>query len=210
VLAKCGAIVVHHWAHLADLDCDPWWEHETEWHRAWKALFPVERVEVAIGDHRADIVAASGAVIELQNSAIAPAEIVERERVYRRMVWVLNAAAFRENLFVMGRYEDSDAFKLRWRNHRSSWRFARKPVFLDLGDAGLETVLGTKAMVFEHPLHGPKYAVRRNDYRANDLEERLRGVKMLQLKTLHANGYRSVLAVDRERLIAGWLGKQTA
>ncbi|MBS1728868.1 MAG: hypothetical protein JST51_19280 [Armatimonadetes bacterium] len=34
VLARCGRIKIHHWAHVADLDCDSWTEPETEWHRA--------------------------------------------------------------------------------------------------------------------------------------------------------------------------------
>ena len=26
--------------------CDPWWENETEWHRAWKDQFPADWQEI--------------------------------------------------------------------------------------------------------------------------------------------------------------------
>ncbi len=55
VLAKCGKIMVHHWAHEAGADCDCWFEPETEWHRSWKAAFPKEWTEVPLGEHRADV-----------------------------------------------------------------------------------------------------------------------------------------------------------
>ena len=27
MIAKCGSRVIHHWAHLHDKNCDPWWEN---------------------------------------------------------------------------------------------------------------------------------------------------------------------------------------
>ncbi len=30
---KCGSTNVHHCAHVASVDCDPWHEGETPWHR---------------------------------------------------------------------------------------------------------------------------------------------------------------------------------
>jgi competence protein CoiA len=41
-VAKCGARVMHHWAHATRANCDPWWENETLWHRQWKSLFPID------------------------------------------------------------------------------------------------------------------------------------------------------------------------
>src|SRR5437868_13597788 len=101
VLAKCGSIVVHHWAHEAGEDCDPWFEPETEWHRAWKSMFPQDRIEVPFGEHRADVLTRRGTVVELQNSRISPEEIHARERFYKQMVWVVNAGPFLDRLFVM-------------------------------------------------------------------------------------------------------------
>ena len=92
VRPKCGSIVVHHWAHLARADCDPWTEPEGEWHRGWKLAVPPERREVVIGPHRADIVTASGGVVELQHSPISPEVITEREEFYGdRMAWIFDA-----------------------------------------------------------------------------------------------------------------------
>ena len=42
LIAKCGKIKVHHWAHKKGHECDPWWEPETEWHRTWKSKFPTD------------------------------------------------------------------------------------------------------------------------------------------------------------------------
>ncbi|HVL37759.1 MAG TPA: competence protein CoiA family protein [Fimbriimonadaceae bacterium] len=127
VRAKCGEVRVWHWAHEQQIDCDPWGEHESEWHRGWKALAPLERVEVTMGPHRADIVATDGAVIELQYSSISPQEIREREAHYGRMVWLLNGGAFRGKfrveLLASGAQFD-------WAHARVSWRAARRGVFI--------------------------------------------------------------------------------
>lgn len=95
MVAKCGEERIWHWSHLTKLECDHWWETETEWHRAWKALFPKEWQEViqvaADGErHIADVKNDAGWVIELQNSPISPEERRSRENFYETMVWVVN------------------------------------------------------------------------------------------------------------------------
>jgi competence protein CoiA len=88
---RCGQINIHHWAHHARADCDPWSEPESAWHREWKLAVPAERREVVIGPHRADVVTASGGVVELQLSAISPAVIEAREQFYgERMAWIFD------------------------------------------------------------------------------------------------------------------------
>lgn len=91
VIAKCGPLVVRHWAHAAADDCDSWSEPESEWHRGWKIAFRSlgANVEVPLGKHRADIVTASG-VIELQHSSIGLDEALEREAFYDPMVWLFD------------------------------------------------------------------------------------------------------------------------
>ncbi|WP_425595275.1 competence protein CoiA family protein [Pseudophaeobacter arcticus] len=32
MIARCGQVKVHHWAHKSTENCDPWWENETNWH----------------------------------------------------------------------------------------------------------------------------------------------------------------------------------
>ena len=83
LVARCGRINIWHWSHKKRLDCDPWFEPETQWHLAWKELVVPDKIEVVIKPHRADILAMKGVVIELQHSAISPDEIIERERFYK-------------------------------------------------------------------------------------------------------------------------------
>ena len=42
VQAKCGKKLLWHWAHVSLRHCDAWWENETEWHRSWKARYPLD------------------------------------------------------------------------------------------------------------------------------------------------------------------------
>ncbi len=106
LIAKCGEIYTWHWAHKIDRDCDPWKEHETEWHRKWKNRFPIEWQEVPMCDeygerHAADVKTDSGLVIEFQNSSISTSTIKVREGFYGNMIWVINAESFRDN-FKLG------------------------------------------------------------------------------------------------------------
>lgn len=95
VLAKCGDLVSHHWAHESGADCDSWSEGESDWHRAWKERFPESAREVVIGPHRADI-ALNGRVLELQHSAISTETIAEREAFYGPgMLWLFDAREWR-------------------------------------------------------------------------------------------------------------------
>ncbi len=105
VRPKCGAIVVWHWAHHARAECDPWAEPDSAWHRGWHEVVPPERREVVMGPHRADVVTASGGVVELQHSGISPVVIAEREEFYgERMAWLFDARkAFREGRLHMER-----------------------------------------------------------------------------------------------------------
>lgn len=105
MVAKCGPRVMHHWAHASRLDCDPWWENETPWHRDWKSLFPPECREVGHvapdGEiHRADIKTPTGIVIEVQHSAMTDQERLSRETFYGNLVWVLDGSTFRENFQI--------------------------------------------------------------------------------------------------------------
>lgn len=101
MIAKCGNINVHHWAHSNKVECDPWWENETQWHRDWKNLFPEEYREIVLFDsenleyHRADVYTKSGVTIEFQNSPLSIAELESRERFYEKLVWVLNGQKFK-------------------------------------------------------------------------------------------------------------------
>lgn len=103
VVAKCGVVRIWHWAHLGKLECDHWWEPETEWHRSWKAKFPQEWQEVVhvsnAGErHIADVKTGAGLVVELQHSPIALEERISRESFYKSMVWVVDGSRFKRDL----------------------------------------------------------------------------------------------------------------
>lgn len=135
VAAKCGEINIWHWAHESRADCDTWSDGETEWHRWWKSLVVPSAQEVTKGPHRADIVGDGGTVLELQRSPICPAEIRERERFYRDMVWLFDAHDFAKR-FILRRKTGKDGNKFvtfRWKHPRSAVIETTMPTFLDLG-----------------------------------------------------------------------------
>jgi hypothetical protein len=140
VIAKCGILKVEHWAHTAGVDCDPWSEPETPWHAGWKSCFPVDQQEVVRGEHRADVVTNSGWVIELQHSSIDPLSIGAREITYDRMVWVIDAAPFVQNLEFSALPtlpEGESRFHFAWKWPRRSWSWATRPVYFDMRDGWL-------------------------------------------------------------------------
>ncbi len=49
--------------------------------------------------HRADILGNFDVVIELQHSNISIDEIKKREEFYKKMIWIVDANHFTENLF---------------------------------------------------------------------------------------------------------------
>jgi competence protein CoiA len=96
-VAKCGEVKIWHWAHKGRRTCDPWWEKETEWHRAWKAQFPEDWQEVVhkadSGEkHIADVKTDQGWVIEFQHSYLGPDERRSRDAFYPKLVWVVDGA----------------------------------------------------------------------------------------------------------------------
>ena len=202
LIPKCGQILCWHWSHKT-LDCDPWYEPESEWHRNWKSLFPDDWQEVTIGNHRADVKTPHG-VVEFQASSISSTEVQERENFYGKMIWVIKADTFNlevqlspsarsffnrfrdpypnhpmeedlscDNLFDLltsksyekrGKLRSTEEYKViakevevsreswriktealwnkawlkdpmyKWRWPRTTWSFARKKIYLDLGD----------------------------------------------------------------------------
>lgn len=143
VIAKCGPRVMHHWAHHRPIDCDPWWENETQWHRDWKSLFPVECREVSHtasdGEiHRADIKTSTGIVIELQHSSLSDAERKSRDEFYGNIVWVIDGSPFRKNFDIYHCLPDpkSDiAQDLVWAKAKRHMNGANAGLFFRLSEA---------------------------------------------------------------------------
>jgi len=77
VRAKCGSINIWHWSHLADNNCDSWWEPESEWRLRWKSRHNPEDCEVPVGNHIADVLE-NNVVTLFQHSSISRDKIIER------------------------------------------------------------------------------------------------------------------------------------
>ena len=146
--AKCGEHRVHHWAHRATRSCD--WEPETEWHRAWKNLFPEDWQEKMHQSqdgekHIADVKTESGVVVEFQHSSLCPEERESRESFYQNMVWVVDGLRRKQHrvkffaslgapLNVSGKLpiflvSSNEGALLR------DWTASRVPVYFDFGDS---------------------------------------------------------------------------
>lgn len=112
MIAKCGEIRVHHWAHRGRKVCDHWWETETEWHRTWKNRFEIgwhENIRHAENGekHIADIRTPHELVIEFQHSAIKAEERAAREGFYGNMVWVVDGTRLQRDF---PRFEEGRPF----------------------------------------------------------------------------------------------------
>lgn len=103
LIAKCGLDRIDHWSHYRKLDCDPWWENETEWHRNWKNQFPEDWQEFTFTDpktgekHIADVYTEHGLVMEFQHSHIDPKERISREKFYKNMVWIVDGSRLKRD-----------------------------------------------------------------------------------------------------------------
>lgn len=95
VIAKCGTLKAHHWAHETKHNCrNDRWETEGPWHRNWKNCFPEtwqEKIITVNGEKNiADIQTDQGLVVEFQHSHITPEEQKARETCYKDMIWVVD------------------------------------------------------------------------------------------------------------------------
>ena len=149
MVARCGEVRLRHWAHKGRLLCDPWWENETEWHRAWKNQFPPECQEIlqTAGDgqrHIGDVKTADGWVIEFQHSYITPEERRSREVFYPKLIWVVDGTrrkrdraqvinAWKEGVPVGANSPVRKVFSID-RGLLREWADSNAPVFLDLGE----------------------------------------------------------------------------
>jgi len=166
VVPKQGPIVTDHFAHLNREECDPWAEPEKgEWHVFWQRHVEPGRREVVCsypGDsqkHRADMLAPTGHVVEVQHSSISVTDVAKREafygRVHRGVVWIVDARQFWDRIetFIPGmrdreeigqiRYElgecgETGSIEYTWSNPRHTWFAANSEVYLDPGRLQLD------------------------------------------------------------------------
>lgn len=149
MIAKCGDIRTHHWAHQGSPTCDPWWENETDWHRAWKDQFPAdwqERVHHAEDGERhiADVKTRDGWVLEFQHSHITPEESRSREAFYQSLIWVVDGVRRKRDVaqfaraWARGESPNPLSNKRRLASPEGAllrdWAGSRAHVFFDFGD----------------------------------------------------------------------------
>lgn len=131
VIPKCGTLKVHHWAHEASGDCDPWSEPIGPWHLSWQNLLRRECVEVLRGSHRADVIGSRDIVVELQHSPVSEDDIRAREAFYGNMLWLFDAT----HRFAKVHSGNRVFFSLGRSKHIP---LCTKPVYLDFGDELIE------------------------------------------------------------------------
>jgi hypothetical protein len=154
MIAKCGEHKVWHWAHHGTRTCDPWWEPETDWHRAWKDQFPRDWQEIIQWSedgekHIADVKTESGVVLEFQHSHLPRDERESRETFYQKMVWVVDGLTRKRDRkrFFASLIRDfskrdpivkAKPLTYSVRSNEGAllrdWVDSRKPVFFDFGD----------------------------------------------------------------------------
>lgn len=156
VVAKCGNVRIHHWAHKSNKHCDHWWETEKEWHRNWKNLFPSDWQEIGRRDengelHKADVLTPHGLALEFQHSAIPREEVEIRTRFHKNICWVVDGLRLKTTLKQF-KTALEDGHRLKSGNipvHKvyfwdfkfiEKWSHLGAPVVLDFGGDDLWTV----------------------------------------------------------------------
>lgn len=138
VVAKCGGIMTHHWAHKAKSDCSWLHEPETDWHRSWKREMLIQvggAAEVRFnyyftGDSPTYLTKVTDfhfgqLAVEFQHSSISEEEIQLRESYYSdchtdtlscsKLIWVIDVRDVDSN------FEDLGSYAFRWKHPRLSW-----------------------------------------------------------------------------------------
>jgi len=149
LVAKCGEIVIHHWAHIKKCD-DHWWENETEWHRNWKNEFPDEWQEIIHYDeggerHIADVKTSEDWVIEFQHSAISKEERNSRDSFYNKLIWIVDGMRRKTDLKqFQSMLNDSNfiyfdplllSVDTQERRLPLEWEDSNSIIFIDFGDS---------------------------------------------------------------------------
>lgn len=145
MVAKCGRLVVWHWAHVQNEGCDAY-ALEGEWHLAWKDRLASAGARIEVlqrkGDecHIADVVLPSGQVLELAGTYHPANVIAARETFYgKRMNWLYRAEDFIERVEFHAPEPDRQLFRFK-QAPRSMVAHKRWPLFWE--ENGLVQAIG--------------------------------------------------------------------
>ena len=97
-----GNIIAPHFAHYFANSCPS--KPMSKWHLDWQNIFPSENREIykkrddGYQDyHLADVQLNNGLVIEFQHSSFSLTKMIERERFWNTMIWVIDASKLMPN-----------------------------------------------------------------------------------------------------------------
>lgn len=147
VYARIPEHAIRHWAHTPLPDgqvrnCTRDSGEMSEWHRRWQwERQDLECIEVAQGEHRADLINAGGVVIEIQHSSIPPEEIKAREAFWKRGVWLIDGTRIDdgEQRVRIRRHPDqdpSDPYRsVQWPRAPLILYRAKWAIWIDLGES---------------------------------------------------------------------------
>jgi len=162
VIAKCGNIMIHHWAHKSKQECDTW-AGETEWHLNWKNHFPEETQEVVLTlgslKHRADVYLRNQGTIEFQSSPLSELDIHNREVFYDNLTWVLNGQTIGKGICL--RKNEGNYVTFRWKHPPKSWWKSRATIYVDLGN---NKMLEIRKLYDNIPCGGWGYLIEKKDF----------------------------------------------
>ena len=150
VYARCGEKRISHWAHRSVIDCDPWSEPETQWHRDWKNLFGDMQEQLYDKNgikHLVDVKLPDETIIEFRRGGINETGKNTRAAVFgKQLLWVVDCAhrpraveRFERTEFA--RYQEHipghnvfSTYSPDW-CFPKSWANCNRFVFFDFGDS---------------------------------------------------------------------------
>ena len=152
VYARCGEARIAHWAHKSVIDCDPWQEPETQWHRDWKNRFGDMQEQMHEKDgarHIADVKTPDGTIVEFRHRFINGEGQRTRQAFFgETMFWVVDCASnlkrverFKDNRYCLNE-EHVSAHEV-WSTREAgkcfplTWINCQRFVFFDFGEEDL-------------------------------------------------------------------------
>lgn len=151
VVAKCGELMIWHFAHKTNDNNCIFGKGKGNWHYLWQNKFPIDCVEYKKDNHIADIFIKETA-IELQESPISLEEIKERNLSWGdNTIWIVSAdkPGFEEQMVndintgehsnniydnLYGLSFNSKNTKWYWRYPKKALLFGCKNLYFDLGE----------------------------------------------------------------------------
>jgi hypothetical protein len=201
VISKCGNVKVWHWAHRGKLECDPWWENETQWHRDWKNKFPEHYQERIAYDekgekHIADVKTDEGWVLEFQHSFLKSEERNSRNNFYEKLVWVVDGnRRMRDKVQFSKLISANTTISLTPKIHRvylddsallRDWSRSPHSVFFDFGEDNLWCVIPSPESSWGAAIEIPRSLLISIHNREDSIEEDFNGF-LSSLKILVSN-----------------------